>query len=138
MAVAYLDSSALVKLVREEEEGSAALHTFVASHELVSCEITITETLRAMHRFVQDYELDVAPADVERVVIEWLAELALIVVDTETYLRAGRFPGAVRSLDALHVAAAQDVGVVDVFVTYDERQAAAARLAGFRTLSPGV
>ena len=26
----------------------------------------------------------------------------------------------------------------DVFVTYDERQAAAARLAGFRTLAPGV
>jgi len=43
-----------------------------------------------------------------------------------------------RSLDAIHIATAVEVGGVDVFVTYDERQAAAARIAGFRTIAPGV
>jgi hypothetical protein len=41
-------------------------------------------------------------------------------------------------LDAIHVAAAIDLAPLDGFVTYDERQAAAARLAGLRTVSPGV
>jgi predicted nucleic acid-binding protein len=54
-------------------------------------------------------------------------------------VRAGAIEGSfLRSIDAIHIATAQGLGDVDVFVTYDERQAAAARLAGFRTISPGV
>lgn len=45
---------------------------------------------------------------------------------------------ALRALDAIHVAAAIDLAPIDGFVTYDERQAAAARLAGLRTISPGT
>jgi len=41
-------------------------------------------------------------------------------------------------LDAIHVAATVDLAPLDGFVTYDERQAAAARLAGLRTISPGT
>jgi hypothetical protein len=37
-----------------------------------------------------------------------------------------------------HVASAVDLHPLDAFVTYDERQAAAARLAGLRTMAPGV
>ena len=52
-------------------------------------------------------------------------------------LAAGAFAEpALRSLDAMHVAAAIDVAPVGGFVTYDERRAAAARLAGLRTMSP--
>jgi predicted nucleic acid-binding protein len=36
---------------------------------------------------------------------------------------------ALRALDAIHVAAAVDLGPLDGFVSFDERQAAAARLA---------
>jgi len=43
-----------------------------------------------------------------------------------------------RALDALHVAAAVDVSPVDAFVSYDQRQSAATRLAGLRTVSPGA
>jgi hypothetical protein len=35
------------------------------------------------------------------------------------------------------LAAAVGLSPIDGFVTYDERQAAAARLAGLRTLAPG-
>lgn len=43
---------------------------------------------------------------------------------------------ALRALDAIHVAAAVDLSPLDAFVSYDERQAAAARLAGLRTVQP--
>jgi len=45
---------------------------------------------------------------------------------------------ALRALDAIHVTAAVDLAPLDGFVTYDERQAGAARLAGLRTVSPGA
>ncbi|MHB8452151.1 MAG: hypothetical protein ACYDAQ_17130 [Mycobacteriales bacterium] len=40
------------------------------------------------------------------------------------------------ALDAIHIAAAIDVLPHDGFVSYDERQSAAARLAGLRTFAP--
>lgn len=42
-----------------------------------------------------------------------------------------------RTLDAVHVVAAVDLTPLAAFVTYDDRQAAAARLAGLRTAQPG-
>jgi predicted nucleic acid-binding protein len=42
-----------------------------------------------------------------------------------------------RSLDAIHVLAAVALSPLDAFVSYDERQSAAARLAGLRTVAPG-
>lgn len=39
---------------------------------------------------------------------------------------------------AIHVATAVDLHPLDAFVTYDERQGAAARLAGLRTTAPGT
>jgi len=42
-----------------------------------------------------------------------------------------------RSLDAIHVLAAVALSPLDAFVGYDERQSAAARLAGLRTVAPG-
>jgi uncharacterized protein len=44
---------------------------------------------------------------------------------------------ALRALDAFHVATAVDASPLDAFVSYDERQAATARLAGLRTVRPG-
>jgi hypothetical protein len=41
-------------------------------------------------------------------------------------------------LDAIHLAAATDLSPIDGFVCYDERQSAAARLAGLRTVDPGT
>jgi hypothetical protein len=45
---------------------------------------------------------------------------------------------ALRALDGIHIASATDLLPLDGFVTYDERQAAGARLAGLRTVSPGA
>ncbi len=60
-------------------------------------------------------------------------------LDRALLLAAGAFAEPVlRALDAIHIAAAVDLAPLDGFVSYDERQAAAARLAGLRTMSPGV
>ena len=45
---------------------------------------------------------------------------------------------ALRALDVIHIVSAVDLDPIEAFVTYDERQAAAARLAGLRTVVPGV
>ena len=137
MAVFYADASALVKLVRDEPE-SAALRAFVANADLVSCELVLTEVPRAIRRAVAahprlplDVLIDRAGAILDAV--------ALLPLDRGLLAAAGAFSEpALRALDAIHVAAAIDLSPLDAFVGYDERQAAAARLAGLRSMSPGV
>lgn len=64
--------------------------------------------------------------------------LGLVPLDRRLLLAAGALAEpALRALDATHVAAAAWIAPIDAFVTYDERQAATARLAGLRTMAPG-
>lgn len=135
MPLFYLDASAVVKLVVDEPE-SDALRTFIGGADLVSCELLLTEVPRAIRR---------AAARDERLRLErlisragWAIDsLALVPLDRALLLAAGALAEpALRALDAIHVAAAADLGPMDAFVTYDDRQAAAARLAGMRTMSP--
>ena len=68
---------------------------------------------------------------------ELLDSLALLPLDRALLLAAGALAEpALRALDAIHVAAAVDLSPLDAFVSYDERQGAAARLAGLRTARP--
>jgi uncharacterized protein len=65
--------------------------------------------------------------------------VALLPLDRAILSAAGALAEpAVRTLDAIHVAAAIDLAPLDAFVSYDERQAAAARLAGLRTIAPAA
>lgn len=69
---------------------------------------------------------------------EILDAVALLPVDRALLLAAGALDEpALRALDAIHLASAIDLSPIDAFVSYDERQSAAARLAGLRTVSPG-
>lgn len=137
MALFYADASALVKLVREEPE-SDALRVFLADADIVSSELVLTEVPRAIRRAAARdprLTLDVLIARAG----ETLDEIALMPLDRALLLAAGALAEpALRALDAIHVAAAIDLSPLDAFVSYDERQAAAARLAGLRTMSPGV
>ena len=136
MALFYADASALVKLVRDEPE-SAALRTFLADADLVSCELVLTELPRAIRRAAArdphlPLELLIARAG------ETLDALALVPLDRALLLAAGALAEpALRALDAIHVVAAVELSPLDAFVSYDDRQAAAARLAGIRTVAPG-
>lgn len=136
MALFYVDASSLVKLVREEPE-SAPLRAFLADADLVSSELVLAEVPRAIRRAAADdprlpVDLLVAQAG------EVLDAVALLPVDRGLLAAAGALAEpALRALDAIHAAAAVDLSPLDAFVSYDERQAAAARLAGLRTVRPG-
>lgn len=136
MALFYADASALVKLVRDEPE-SSALRAFLADADLVSCELVLTEVPRAIRRAgAHDPRLPLNLL-IDRAG-EILDALALLPVDRGLLAAAGAFAEpALRALDAIHVVAAIDLSPLDAFVSYDERQGAAARLAGLRTVRPG-
>lgn len=136
MTLLYADASALVKLVRYEPE-SAALRATLADADLVSCELVLAEVPRAIRRAVANdprLPLDVLIARAGEVI----DTLALLPLDRGLLAAAGAIAEpALRALDAIHVAAAVDLSPLEAFVSYDERQAAAARLAGLRTVAPG-
>ncbi len=137
MPVFYADASALVKLVRDEAE-SEALRAFLADADLVTSELVLTEIPRAVRRAVaQDPALPLGLL-IERTAA-LIDALALRPLDRALLEGAGALAEpALRALDAIHVASAVALDSIEVFVTYDERQAAAARLAGLRTMSPGT
>ncbi|MGH2878726.1 MAG: type II toxin-antitoxin system VapC family toxin [Solirubrobacteraceae bacterium] len=135
MALFYLDASALVKLVREESE-SAALNTFIEDADLVSSELVLTEIPRAIRRAAAD-DPELSLGQLIEQANDVLDSLATVPVDQAVLVAAGGLPEpALRALDAIHVATALSLSPVDAFVTYDERQGAAARLAGLRTVMP--
>jgi predicted nucleic acid-binding protein len=137
VAIFYADASALVKLVKEETE-SASLRAFLTDVKLVSSEIVLTEIPRAVRRAVRQdpaLSLDLLLERAARLV----DALALRPVDRDLLSGAGALgEPALRSLDAIHVASAAGLAPIEAFVSYDERQAAAARLAGLRTIAPGA
>jgi predicted nucleic acid-binding protein len=133
----YADSSALVKLVRDETE-SAALRAFVAQADLATSELAVTEISRAVRRPAAGEPRRTLDLLLERVG-ELLDAIALRPLDRGLLLGAGALAEpALRVLDAIHVASAIHLSPVEAFVTYDERQAAVARLAGLRTIAPGT
>jgi len=129
MVTAYVDASALVKLIVGEAE-SASLRPFLDSFQVVaSSRIAVVEVSRAAMRR--------APAAMG-LAAEVLDALLLVELDAPVAARAARIaPDILRSLDAIHLASAMTLAEdVEVFVTYDERLAAAARALGMSVASP--
>jgi uncharacterized protein len=126
--VLYLDSSALVKLVVREPE-SAALRSYVrSSPSRVSSALARVEVLRAV--------MPHGPRAAARArqVLEATSLLALddALLDAAGGLEA---PG-LRSLDAIHLAAARAVQPLRALVTYDRRLADAAASLGLEPVAP--
>lgn len=126
----YLDSSAIVKLAVREPE-SAALRRFLRRRTpLVSSALARVEVGRAL--------LPLGPVAIRRGG-EVLARLDLLRVGERVLsAAAGLEPPELRSLDAIHLASAQHLGVdLARIVTYDARMAAAARRMGLSVSAPG-
>lgn len=126
----YLDTSAAVKLV-VEEAGSKALRKWLAgvTEPIVSSDLIRTELLRATRRGAPD-QMQQARAVLD--------SLVLVTLATSVFERAADVePELLRSLDALHLAAALDLGDdLDGIVTYDERLATAAAALGVAVVAP--
>jgi uncharacterized protein len=127
----YLDTSALVKLVVSQGE-TAALRAWMGEAERtpVSCDLARTELLRAVRRAAPDRVVQA------RAVLD---SITLLNVTTSVFEQAGRLdPAVLRSLDAIHLAAALSLGDdLDGIVTYDERLAEAAQSNGIPVTAPG-
>jgi uncharacterized protein len=119
-AAVYLDSSALVKLVVSEAE-SDALATHLRDHpKRVSCALARVEVVRAARPHG-----DAAT----RRARELLDRISLLRLD-DVLLDAAADRGGetLRSLDAVHLAAARALGPsLTEIITYDDRMARAAR-----------
>ena len=126
----YVDTSALVKLVVAEAE-TAALRSWIEAGRpvLVSCDLARTELLRAVRRAAPDRVVHA------RTVLD---SITLVGVAASTFESAGRFdPAILRTLDAVHIAAALELGDdLDGILTYDDRLAEAAQANGIEAVTP--
>ncbi|MEX2237294.1 MAG: type II toxin-antitoxin system VapC family toxin [Dehalococcoidia bacterium] len=125
----YVDSSAVVKLILQEDE-SAALHEFLAKYPVsYSSSLTVVEVTRAVLRHAPELL-----SDAQNV----LRELTLLGMDEEVLSRAAHVaPVTLRTLDAIHVASALELGIeLEILVTYDQRMADAAGNLGITAASP--
>ena len=126
----YLDASAAVKLLRPEPETSALRTVLAAIAGHVSSELLEIE-LRCVARQEGGGEL-IERAD------RICAAVDLLPYTSAVRARAGEaFAPPQRALDALHLATALDLRLEAlVLVTYDRRQAQAARAAGLDVVVP--
>lgn len=129
----YLDSSALLKLVRAEAH-SADLTAWLAARSempLVSSTLARVEVLRTCRRI--DERLLVQGRTV-------LSALDMVPVGDDVLEAAAELADPVlRSLDAVHLASALALDPdLDVFVAYDGRLLAAAQAAGLDVAQPGL
>lgn len=126
----YVDTSAFLKLVVVEEH-SDALHAWAAGHhdELFSSDLLVTEALRTARRH------STAALGEAR---SRLDALTIVRLGPHVFERAAELdPGILRTLDALHLAAALLVGdELEGIVTYDRRLAGAAALHGVAAVEP--
>ena len=131
MSSSYLDASALVKLFKPEEE-SAELTRRVEDRIWISAEIVVVEVICTARRLGDDAMLQRA----ERLA----ARLELVPLTAHVRGRAVQaFARPLRSLDALHAAAALSVAQdLDLAVVYDIDLAAAMSAEGITVESPGV
>jgi predicted nucleic acid-binding protein len=125
----YLDSSAIVKLAVREPESSALRRYLRRRRPLVTSALARTEVARAL--------LPLGAEAVERGV-DVLRRLDVIRLNDGILTAAGTMlPIGLRSLDAIHLATARQLGAdLARICTYDERMTAAAASAGLDVVAP--
>jgi uncharacterized protein len=130
----YVDSSALLKRYVEESDSGAADALLRADRELLTARHTIVEVRRNLARLLSGRALAAA----RRAFAEDLRSISIIELDEAACESAAAIAEttSVRTLDALHLAAAQRISAPGVsFLTFDLRQAQAARGLGLTVVT---
>jgi predicted nucleic acid-binding protein len=129
MPAVYLDSSAIVKLAVAEPESAALRRHLRRRRPLISSALARTEVLRALQ-----------PAGDQAIAAgrDVLRRIELIRVNDRILDTAGLLPPPdLRSLDAIHLATAQQLGnTLGQLVAYDDRLLRSARRLGLTTAKP--
>lgn len=129
----YLETSALVKLIRIEVESDALADWLDDRTELRWITSALTVELSRAIRAVSPEGLPAVPSV--------LARLDRFEIDAVIRSTAAAYPNpALRSLDAIHLATAQTAGSVaplTALVTYDNRLKEAAEALSLAVVAPG-
>lgn len=126
----YADASALVKLVIREPESEALRDYLLIRADPATSRLALVEVSRVVMRIKETVDDDALAAVWDRTV---LVELDASLADAAS--RIG--PRTLRSLDAIHLASALTLADdLEAFVTYDARQADAARALGLEVVAP--
>ena len=128
----YVDSSALLKRYVDEPDSVAAESLLQSDPSLLTARVTIVEVRRSLARLLGEREAGAARAAFARD-LRAFALVELDEVTCETAAGIAELTG-VRTLDSLHLAAAQRVGGSLPFLTFDVRQAQAARSLGLTVI----
>jgi len=124
----YVDSSALLKRYIDEHDSALAVDLMASDPVLVTCRIVEVEVRRNLARLLEGSAL----IDAKRQFSTDLDAFALVALDATTCGEAARIAEQTlcRSLDSLHLAAALRTGAGTTVLTFDVRQAQAARSLG--------
>lgn len=127
----YLDTSALTKMVVQERE-TGALQGFLELHrddDMFAAALARTELIRSV---VRRGTLDAVPHARRLLSRIHLAPLTSRLLDEAALMP----PMTLRSLDALHLAAARTAPALRAIITYDDRLAEAAESLGMPVARP--
>jgi len=119
----------MVKLVIGERESDALRHYLASAGQVTSSILAVVEVARAVER--------VAPGSAAAAAAVF-ESVAVIGLDARIAARAGSLaPAGLRTLDAIHLATALELGVeLTAFISYDERLSEAARGKGIMVVAP--
>ena len=128
----YVDSSALLKRYVDEHDSDTADELMRTDPVLVTSRLTEVEVRRNLARLLAGDELDRQ----RRALSTDLDAFALVNLDATTMNTAARIAEQTlcRSLDSIHIGAAQRAGSATTLLTFDTRQARAAREAGLTVI----
>jgi predicted nucleic acid-binding protein len=134
--VIYLDTSAIIRLLVAGETWSEDLEAFLRPR---SGDLVATSVIGYVEVFRTLIRLGTPPPE-HAAAATMLADFRLVALTDDVRRVAATLPGkGLRSLDAIHVASAQQLGgLLDVLVTYDHRMIDAARMTGLPVVSPGM
>jgi predicted nucleic acid-binding protein len=130
--IAYIDTSALLRIVLREPGALDDLRTYEA---LVSSEIVAVESARTIDRLrMQGSLANDEAAERVRAVNQWLEAIDLVLLRPPVLSRASE-PMPIGTLDAIHLASAllwrDRIGSLPEMATHDAALGAAARAFGF-------
>ena len=131
MGIAYVDSSALLKLVVVEPETSALEADLAGREGLVSSRLAALECRRAARRTSNTRVLQTVEQVLDAV---YFLDITPAILDRAAIAD----PPLLRSLDAIHLVTAVSIEEPQLeVITYDQRFARAARSSGLRVAQPG-
>lgn len=120
----FIDSSALVKRYIEEPGSDRVGELIGKAKEVAVCIVCVTEVLSACNRLVREKKINSEQYEwIKKEFLLDMGECIMIDITNEVIIRSIQCleKGALRSLDALHVASAIEYKC-GLFVTADQRQ----------------